>query len=68
MNQTIKIYYKNGNVLEREVYYVHTEWDTLYFTVKMNPSDVITLPVEVPLKNIEKFEVIVNTDDEEEEE
>lgn len=68
MNQTIKIYYKNGNVLKQRVHYVHTEWGTLYFTVKQNPSDAITLPVEVPLKNIEKFEVIVNTDDEEEEE
>lgn len=56
----LTITYKNGNVLDQIVHYVHFRDDAVYFKVKKQlnffPGDSVE-PVRIPLANIETLDI-----------
>ena len=60
MKTTITINYKNGNTLTEDVNYLHFENGCIYYTVERKIQSMVTVPVEIPLENIESFDLVKN--------
>ena len=54
----LEITYKNGNKLIESINYLHEESETLFYTVNSKMHNVIQDVVKIPLKNIDKFDLI----------
>ena len=53
----LTINYKSGAKVENIVNYVHFENGKIIFTVKNQMHSAVQLPVNVPLENVESFDI-----------